>query len=143
MIGAAALALTFAYQIGVSTLALGGGTSLNLAQSGEDYERLYTTPAELAGAKWAAINSQERLLYADRYGVLRLENADGRYPLVNLTPETLDRAAWIYATRTNVVLGRARGESGNYFAIYLFPDGFLHDFFDTVYTNGQSQVFHR
>ena len=47
------LGLVFAFQTGVSTLAVGGGTSLNLSQSGEDFEREYMTPAELAGAVWA------------------------------------------------------------------------------------------
>ena len=137
------LGLVFAFQNGVSALALGGGTSLNLSQSGEDFEREYMTPAELAGAVWANTASRRQILYADRYGQLRLFAATGRVVLTDLTPETIDRNAWVYGTHTNVVLGRARGQIGNYTGLYRWPSAFLERYFNTVYTNGDSEVFHR
>ena len=137
------LGLVFAFQIGVSALALGGGTSLNLSQSGEDFEREYATPAELVGAAWANVASRRQILYADRYGQLRLFAATGRVVLTDLTPQTIDRNAWVYGTRTNVVLGRARGQVGTYTGLYRWPSAFLDRYFNTVYTNGDSEVFHR
>jgi hypothetical protein len=121
----------------------GGPTSLNLAQSGEDFERQYTTPAELAGARWASDESHKAILYADRYGQLRLFASTGRVVLTDLTPPTLDHYAWVYGTRTNTVLGRARGQVGNFASTYDWPGAFLRASFDTVYTNGDSEVFHR
>ena len=50
----AALAIA-AIAIGTSGLrgvVVGGGTPTNLAAAGEDYERFYVTPAELAAARW-------------------------------------------------------------------------------------------
>jgi hypothetical protein len=140
---AAAVALVFAYQSGVSAVLVGGGTSLNLSQSGEDFERQYVTPAELAAASWATAAAHRDLLYADRYGQLRLFHATGRVALTDLTPRTLDRRAWIYGSRTNVVLGRARGQIGNFSAVYRWPASFVDTYFDTVYTDGDSEVFHR
>jgi uncharacterized membrane protein len=140
---ALAVTLVFAEQVGISGAFLGGGTTLNLAQSGEDFERLYMTPAELAGAQWAADASRHQLLWADPYGQLRLSATAGVTAFNEVTPLTLDRHAWLYGTHTNVVLGRARGSVNNVQAIYQWPAAFLHDWFDTVYSNGDSTVFHR
>ena len=65
------------------------------------------------------------------------------WSLTDLTPETIDRNAWVYGTHTNVVLGRARGQIGNYTGLYRWPSAFLDRYFNTVYTNGDSEVFHR
>ena len=136
------LSLLFAYQSGATSALTGGPTSLNLAQSGEDFEREYTTPAELAGARWASNESQRAILYADRYGQLRLFESTGRVALTELTPLTLDHYGWVYGTRTNTVLGRARGQVGNFASTYQWPRAFLNWHFNTVYTNGESEVFH-
>jgi hypothetical protein len=61
----------------------------------------------------------------------------------NLTPATIDRHAWVYGDRTNVVLGRARGEIGDSDSTYDWPATFLRTYFNTVYTDGDSKVFHR
>jgi uncharacterized membrane protein len=140
---ALALALVFAYQTGLTALVSGGGTSLNVSQSGEDFERQYMTPAELAAASWASNQSTDQLLYADRYGQLRVALTSGRAALTDLTPETIDRDAWIYGTRTNTILGRARGQIGTTAALYQWPSGFLNAYFNPVYANGDSRVFHR
>ncbi len=140
---ALALALVFAYQTGLTALVSGGGTSLNISQRGEDFERQYMTPAELAAASWASDHSTDQLLYADRYGQLRVALTSGRAALTDLTPETLDRDAWIYGTRTNTVLGRARGQVGSTAALYQWPSGFLNAYYNAVYANGDSRVFHR
>jgi hypothetical protein len=140
---ALALAVVFAYQTGLTALVSGGGTSLNLSQSGEDFERQYMTPAELAAASWASDQSIGQLLYADRYGQLRVALSAGRAALTDLTPETIDRDAWIYGTRTNTVLGRARGQIDTTAALYQWPSGFLNAYYNAVYANGDSRVFHR
>ena len=140
---ASTLVLLFSNQSGATALLTGGGTLLNLSQSGEDFERSYMTPAELAGASWATTESQDRLLYADKYGQLRLWAATGATALIEVTPRTLDQHAWLYGTRTNVVLGRARGAVGSYAAVYQWPNAFLNSYFDTVFSDGDSKVYHR
>jgi uncharacterized membrane protein len=139
----AGLSLLFASQLGVTDMIFGGADSVNLSQHGEDFERFYMTPAELAGAAWASAESSHQLLYADRYGQLRLFASTGRVAFTNLTPATIDRHAWVYGDRTNVVLGRARGEIGDSDSTYDWPATFLRTYFNTVYTDGDSKVFHR
>jgi len=136
-------AVVFAVQTGVVKAIVGGNTSLNLSQSGEDFERQYITPAELAAATWATVESFHQPLYADRYGQLRLFAARGAVALTDLVPQTLDGGAWVYATRTNTLLGRARGQIADTASTYRWPSDFLNSFFDTMYANGDSEVLHR
>jgi uncharacterized membrane protein len=140
---AGAVSILFAYQLGAVAVAAGGPTSLNLAASGEDFERQYTTPAELTAATWATVKSDKQLLYADRYGQLRLFASTGRLALTDLTPRTIDGYSWVYGTHTNVDIGHARGEIGNFSSLYTWPETFLDRFFNVVYANGDSRVYHR
>jgi uncharacterized membrane protein len=137
------VALMFSSQSGAAEIALGGGTSLNLSSSGEDYERFYMTPAELAAAGWSASASRYAILYADRYGQLRIYAASGRNVLTYVMPQTIDHYSWVYATRTNVQLHRARAQIGSVAGIYTWPSTFLNKYFNRVYDNGDSEVYHR
>ncbi|MGH2915648.1 MAG: hypothetical protein ACRDMX_11740 [Solirubrobacteraceae bacterium] len=137
-----AAAAMFVQQSGALNVVLGGGSTLNLYARGEDFERLYVTPAELAGAAWVQRQAQHSILYADRYGQLRIAAVSGRSVLTNVMPQTLDRYGWVYGTRTNVRLGRARTQVQNASATYRWPESFLQRFYDRVYDDGDSQVFH-
>ena len=137
------LPLMLAYSSSLSAVITGGGTFLNLSSSGDDYQEHYTEPAELTAAAWAAQKSGGRLLYSDTYGQLRLENAAGAVALTLVTPQTLDRSAWVYGTSTNVELGIAHGGVGGKGATYRWPAAFLSDEFDLMYDDGASRVFHR
>jgi hypothetical protein len=132
----------FVQQTGMLDLLIGGGTSLNLSADGEDYERYYQTPAELAGASYAEEEAVNAPLYADRYGALRIEAATGHVALTNVMPQTLDEYAWVYGTHTNVRLGRARAQVQNSFGIYQWPASYLSRYYDLMYTNGDSEVYH-
>ncbi|GAA0964279.1 glycosyltransferase [Actinocorallia libanotica] len=147
--GAAATAalLLFAGTSGATALALGGPRAANLADRGEDVERFELSRSELAAARWLGGRlpySADRV-YADRYGQLRLFAAEGPdvRVLTDLTPLTLDPSAWIYASRTNLHHGRARSLFAGKLAIYAFPELFVTDHYDRVYTNGRAEVFHR
>jgi hypothetical protein len=49
----------------------------------------------------------------------------------------------LYGSHTNVVLGRARGDTGDYSATYRWPNAFLDNYFDVVFDDGDSKVYHR
>ena len=63
--------------------------------------------------------------------------------LLDLTPLTLNQHAWVYASRTNVINGRAFALYNDHIASYVFPADFLDANYDLVYTDGSSEVFHR
>ena len=144
VLAAAALAVIFVTTSGLRGVAVGGGTPTNLADAGGDYERFYVTAPELAAARWVNGAPPGALVYADRYGQLRILGATGRADglLLDVTPRTLDRRAWIYASRTNVQQGRARGGTGSRYTTYRWPS-FVAARYDTVYANGAAKVYHR
>ena len=126
--------------------ALGGGSNINLANSGEAFNRYYLTAPELASAGWLGRVARPRqLVYADRYAQLRLFAMTGSSPSLigDVTPLTLNQHAWVYADRTNVLNHSAEVLFNNSAVAYMFPAGFLNANYDLVYTNGSSEVFHR
>ena len=145
-IGAASVAVFFLGTSGLIGAYLGGGAPSNLANSYDDYQQFVSTTPELAAAQWVSKTVPvDQLIYADHYAELRLETVQGLRNGVfdAVTPETIDQNAWVYASRTNMVDGIARSYSGNTEGIYAFPEKFLFQNFNTVYTNGTSEVFHR
>ena len=142
----AALTVMLIGSSGLVGALLGGGTATNLANSGEDYERFYMTAPELAAARWlGAAVPPGQLVYADRYAQLPLiaMTGIGRGLMLDVTPMTLDRNAWVYASTTNVVDGRGRAQFNGDDVVYVFPSRFLRDNYNLVYTDGSSEVFHR
>lgn len=143
---AACLAVVLVNTSYLAGAVLGGGTSANLANSGAAFERFYTTTPELAAARWLGMSVQSgQLVYADEYGQLPLDEVAGiQHGLIlDLTPLTLNRHAWVYASRTNVINRRAFALYHAHAATYVFPVDFLLDHYDLVYTNGSSEVFYR
>ncbi len=126
---------------------LGGGTSANLANSGAAFEHFYITTPEFAAAQWLGKFVQPgQLVYADQYGQLPLDEVtDIQHGLdLDITPRTLDQQnMWLYASRTNVIDGRAFALYNDHTATYVFPADFLLSDYDLVYANGSSEVFHR
>lgn len=143
---AASLAAFLAGSSGFTGVVFGGGTGTNLANSFDDYQQFDISAQEIAAAGWvSSMAPTGQLVYADRYGQLRLNIVAGTRSgvLGDITPETLDQHAWVYASRTNLVNGITRSAAGNYAASYAFPKRFLNSNFDIVYTNGTAEVFHR
>jgi uncharacterized membrane protein len=125
---------------------LGGGTDSNLANNDTDYQRFVALTPDLAGGAWVLREAQpDQIIEADTYGELRLVTMAGQRPalLGDITPETTDQHAWVYATRANIIDNIVQSETGNYAASYAFPKLFLESNFNVVYTNGTSEVFHR
>ena len=138
-----AFPIMFLYNSSLTAVVTGGGTLLNLSQSGEDFQRQYMTPAEVSGAAWATQASYRHLLYADPYAQLRLNDSTGAVALNEVAPETLDRRAWLYGDRTNVVLGVTRAQAGSDSSTYAWPNSYLDDYYDTMFNDGDSKVYHR
>jgi uncharacterized membrane protein len=121
-----------------------GGTSDSLANSGEDYQRFYMTAPELASARWlGSVVAPGQLVYADRYAELPVIAMTGITPIVDVTPLTLNQHAWVYASTSNMIDGKARALYNENSVTYVFPSKFLNGNYDIVYTDGSSEVFYR
>jgi uncharacterized membrane protein len=142
---AAALMVFFLTTSGLRGAFLGGERSFNLASSGENVDRFYITEPELAAADWLNAAAPKRdLIYADRYGALRILGATGRFNnvLTQITPATVDRHAWIYADTANFVRQLARGQEGNQYALYEWPS-FVSEHWNLLYSNSSAGVYGR
>jgi uncharacterized membrane protein len=145
-VSAACLAIFITNTNGLANAALGSETAVNLANSGEDYERFYMTTPELASASWLGKEVWPgQLVYADRYAQLPLVAMTGisRGVIDDVTPLTINQHAWVYASSSNIVDERSRALYRNAMTTYVFPSSFLDANFDIVYTDGSSEVFHR
>lgn len=145
-LGAVCLAVVALNTSYLANATLGGGVSANLTNSGAAYEDFYKSTPELAAAQWLGKTRKPgQLVYADEYAQLPLEAMTGIQDglILDVTPETLNQHAWVYASRTNVTDGRAIGLFNNHLATYVFPSSFLENYYDRVYTDGSSEVFYR
>ena len=143
---ALALAVAFLGNSGLSAPLVGGGPPFVLYNAGEDFNRLDVSAQEQASAEWlAAAVPRRRVVYADNYGVLRLDEFTGLNQAVftAITPRTLDQHAWVYATRSNVEGHLTWGQTSHGQLDVAFPASFLDDEFDVVYSSGSTEVFHR
>jgi uncharacterized membrane protein len=142
----ALLSVAFATGLGVTYAANGGAAVPNVANAGGEYDNFYLTAPEVATAEWLeSVLPPNGVVFTDHYGQLRtiaFTNV-GSGVFTDITPRTLDQHAWVYASATNVVRGRATGKINGHAAVYLFPNTFLDEQFDTIYTTGTSKVFHR
>ena len=145
----ASLSSLFISSSGLLGVVLGGGVAANLANNGEDYERFYMTSPELASAQWLGPRIRNgQLVYADRYAQLPLvavTGIDGYSPNLvgDITPLTLNRHAWIYASQTNIADMRVQAFFANHTVTYVFPYQFIDSNYNLVYSNGYSEVFNR
>jgi hypothetical protein len=143
---AAGLLVAVAVGSGLAATLTGSGGTANLSRSGEDAERFAIAPGERAAAQWLGRSAPAGAqIYADRYGQLRLFAfaRRGSSFLTAVTPRTLDQHAWVYASRTNWVDGRARDAIGQDLATFRFPRRYLDAYYDRVYVSEQGSVYAR
>ena len=110
---------------------------------GEDFQRYYETPAELAGARYARKAAYRSILYADRLwpaADLRGQWPGGAHQRHPAHARSLRVGVWVtYECPARL---RARTQVYNSFGTYRWPAAFLNHYYDTVYDNGDSKVYH-
>ena len=124
-----------------------GGATRSICPTAVPRSSTSTSPARSSPppAGWAIEYRPGDLVYADEYGQVPLAAATriSSGLMTDLTPETLSRHAWVYASQANVRHGYAFALYNEHLATYVFPAAFLDANYDLVYTNGSSEVFHR
>jgi uncharacterized membrane protein len=139
------LVIAFLGNSGLAVPLVGGNPPLSLSNKGEDHADIYPSAQEKATAQWlASAMPSQRLIYADYYGQLRLEQfTDLRSAIfIDITPRTIDRNAWIFASTSNTVDHRTWGVTSSGVLDIDFPDAFLDRYFNVVYSTGSTEVFH-
>jgi uncharacterized membrane protein len=141
-----ALVALLLWSTGALTALAGGGYPANLYDRGEAFERYHVSAPEAAAARWLGRTAPHGVpIYADRYAQLRLIEFAGRGSsfLTAVTPATLDQHAWVFASRANLVDGRARDGVDLQYSSFRFPAGFLGAYYDRPYANDETAVYRR
>ena len=124
---------------------VGGSPSAAPAIGGEEYERLAISRAEYATADWLATQDKEELVvFTDRYGQIALLSAPREqitYLGPTIDPVGVDTQAYIYASRANIIEGRARGSEEGRFAIFAFPRDFYEATRAILYATDLTRVY--
>jgi uncharacterized membrane protein len=139
-----ALIVTFFITSGLSARVFGGDLTANLSNSGPESDQFIVTVPELAGARWVDHAAGNALLYADRYGQLRVTAATGRVGgmFINIMPKALDKYGWIYADERNVRSGVVSAQLDSTTTTYRWP-AYVPHFYNRVYTDGYSAGYAR
>lgn len=108
---------------GLGAMTFAGKPRAAVANEGEDVERFVYSRAERRAVVWLAANIEEGLVQSDRYGRVLLTGTPwATYDNVDIMhPSYIDERAWVFATRTNLIEGRARGYLDKIFAVYEAP----------------------
>ncbi len=135
--------VTFAASAGLTSLVGGGDISPTLANRGEAYERFVIADAERSAARWLDAHRQPKsIIFTDRYGKLRLWGSSQITSVFDsATPGTIDRGAFVFASRTNVVERRGRGQINEFSGSYRFPLPFLDRTKSVLYANTASRIY--
>ncbi|HEX8762609.1 MAG TPA: glycosyltransferase [Candidatus Saccharimonadales bacterium] len=141
------LPLTVAFLIasGVMAQLVGGRPHANLNNYGVDYQHFYIHDSEVAAAKWLEADRGVRrdVIYADRYANLRLAvpTTINGHVMSDITPETLAKYAYVYATQTNIVDGATMSSYKEKTITVQFPRGFIEANKSTLYSNDFTKVY--
>jgi uncharacterized membrane protein len=132
----------FSYN-GIILQVFGGSVPINLNNFGLDYEKYYIYKSEIESAKWLSANKlNNSLVYADRQVKLRLSSStDIELVLNDVIPSVIDINSYVYASRSNFILGRTWGDYNNSQIIFNFPKRFLSENKNVVYSSGSSVIY--
>jgi uncharacterized membrane protein len=141
--GSTTIALTSA--LALAPQLFGGSPSAAHANGGEEYERLAISRAEYATAAWLTGRSDAQLIvFTDRYGqiaLLAMPRERITYLGATIDPAGVDAQAYVYASRANIVEGRARGAEDGGFAIFTFPREFYEGTRAILYATEATRVY--
>lgn len=121
-----------------------GAPRAAVATFSEDVERFIITENERRAVSWMDETIERGVVQTDRYGQVALlgKAATIRFGVVDiLHPAYIDERSWVYATRSNIVNGRARGLKGGVFAIFESPVSALDEDRSIVHATGDSRVY--
>jgi uncharacterized membrane protein len=137
-------AFTLLFSSGLMAQAFGGTAELNLNNYGENYDRYYISKSEVLAADWLSRQYHSpTYVYADRYAALRLIDYTNlpEYDRNDILPQTIDKHAYVYASRENTVLGIEKNAYGSGVVTFEFPNNFLRANKNVVYTNGDTNIY--
>jgi hypothetical protein len=128
---------------GLGSLAFKGSLRASMSESSESVERFVVSDAERRGVLWMWENITGGVIQTDRYGKMMaggvLDYQAGVVDIIH--PDYIDENAWVFATRSNLVEGRARGYLNNVFSVYSAPVDRLDRERSILYANDHVRIY--
>lgn len=133
--------------LGIQQVLFKGSPQATYANVGEDNERFKISKAELATSSWMKSNfGNDVLVYSDRYGELVLMSVQSMHTFRTLNiidPKAVDKGGLIYASKTNIVKGRARGCVNNLCSTWIFTKEFYDQTRPVIFATEETRVYGR
>jgi hypothetical protein len=110
---------------------------------GDQVERIPTIP-DLEAGRWLVLNRGEKLIQTDwdgQYVLYTYGFATRSLYIRSIDPIITDNSAWVLATRSNVVLGVARGGDFSQTGVYRFPRSYFVSTRSVLYASPTDVVF--
>ncbi len=136
--------ILFAANIGLTTQLLGGNPVANINNFGSYYSNFYVQSSDISSVQWLSTHySSSNSVYADTYSSLRLISAKKSlgYSYHDVTPATISVDSFVYADYANKTQNISSVLIGNNELNYQFPNYFLLQNKNLVYSNGFSEVY--
>jgi len=120
-------------------------TNVSLSNTGEEYDRYYTQETEVASLKWLGKNyTPTEYIYIDRYANLKAISQTDIKPerlLGKVIPPNITIGSYVYSSYSNTVKQKVFVEFNNNVITYNYPTEFLEANKNTIYSNGQTQIY--
>lgn len=136
--------LYFSSSSGLIWQIIGGPASIPFNNYGELYNRFYVDKQDIASVNWLNTNrNYTRFVYTDRYGRLSFTGKPNLgYNIVeNVVPQAIDKYSYVYGTTANFSNGIASIKYSQKEINYSFPNKFLMQNKNLIYSNNQSVVY--
>lgn len=139
----AVLQVALAFGIGAYAVA-DSSLPVALASTGPGFQQLAVTPSDKDAARWAIEFAGNRVVQADPYSSLALNDFGGAYrknTIATVDPVVVDNSAWILATSVNVTDHTARAIIGSSGGSFVFPRGYFMQTRAILYVSRTDIVF--
>jgi hypothetical protein len=139
----ATLQVASAFGIGAYAVA-DSSLPVALASTGPGIQQLAVTPSDRDAAQWAIEFAGNRVLQADPYSSLALDDfggADRTNTVATVDPVVVDNSAWVLVTSANVTDHTARAIIGSSSGSFVFPRGYFTRTRAILYVSRSDIVF--
>jgi uncharacterized membrane protein len=117
---------------------------INFNNQGLTYDRFYTSDNEFYGLKWLNEHKNKSNINTDRYAILRAQAYTG-IPIEQLSnsilPTAISRKSYVYVSNANKNKNIAYDTYKQKPIMYNFPQSFLDNTKNTIYSNQRSAVY--
>jgi uncharacterized membrane protein len=119
-------------------------SNVNLINDGSMYDHHYVRDAEVAAFMWTNGAIGNATLYVDRYSLLpatAFTTHNKSQLQQGVLPSEIDKQAYVYGSSANIHKLLAFGYYNNRVYTFNFPDAYLSDNKNVIYSNNQSRVY--